>query len=448
MSLKQNKALFLKVLTLSLSALCSSQTSAHNISIDAVEQDVRFLASDELKGRRSFSTEIDKAGDYIADQFKLAGLAPLNGTKSFKQDFEVTRITVRESLVVLNDKTVDAKKVIIASTLPSFNWQSSNDAKTIVVGKDDDFSEQFRAANLAGDNAILLVHPKHEETFNRFKGYINRGLTKLSLSHQAALTAILTEESEVESFNISAESRFQKQKLTNIVGVLPGKSSLAKTRKEMVLYSAHYDHIGTVIKGKELQVYNGADDDASGTSAVINLARYYAKQANNQRTLVFAAFTAEEIGGYGSRYFSQQLDPAKISAMVNIEMIGKPSSFGPGKFWMTGFERSNLGDLINETLADTGEKIHPDPYPKYNLFYRSDNATLARLGVPAHSISSSQMDKDQHYHQTTDTFETLDLTSMTQVINTIAIGTRGLVDGTQTPSRVDVSKVKQNGKIF
>jgi len=180
----------------------------------------------------------------------------------------------------------------------------------------------------------------------------------------------------------------------------------------------------------------------------MNLADYYAAQGQPQRTLVFSAFTAEEIGGYGSKYFSSQLDADNIAAMVNIEMIGKPSKFGAGTFWMTGFERSDLGALMNKSLADIEQQVYPDPYPKQRLFYRSDNATLARLGVPAHSFSSTQLDKDKHYHQHSDDVASLDLDSMTQVIRAIAIASQGLVDGNVTPTRVDTSKVKGQGKIY
>lgn len=111
-------------------------------------------------------------------------------------------------------------------------------------------------------------------------------------------------------------------------------------------------------------------------------------------------------------------------------------------------ERSNLGSLLNENLKDKGIKIHQDPYPEQGLFYRSDNATLARLGVPAHSFSSTQLDKDKHYHKVSDDLASLDLNSMFKVIELLAIGSQGLVDGTVTPSRVDVNKVKSHGIIY
>mgnify|MGYP000400667224 FL=1 len=163
---------------------------------------------------------------------------------------------------------------------------------------------------------------------------------------------------------------------------------------------------------------------------------------------MFTAFTAEEIGGFGSKAFSKQLDPEQVVAMINIEMIGKPSKFGPGTIWMTGMERSNLGELLNKQIKEEKHKIHQDPYPEQGLFYRSDNATLARLGVPAHSFSSTQLDKDQHYHQVTDDLASLDLDSMFKVIQTLASGTQSLVDGSVTPSRIDPAKVRGGGLIY
>ena len=168
---------------------------------------------------------------------------------------------------------------------------------------------------------------------------------------------------------------------------------------------------------------------------------------DNARTLVFVAFTAEEVGGFGSRYFSQQVDPTDIIAMINIEMIGKVSKFGAGTFWMTGFERSNLARIMDQHLAPKGLQVHPDPYPAEGLFYRSDNATLARLGVPAHSFSSSQLDADEHYHQVTDEVSTLDLESMTKVIQSLAEGSASLVDGSETPSRLEIT-AEPPGQIF
>ncbi|HKB42996.1 MAG TPA: M20/M25/M40 family metallo-hydrolase [Chitinophagaceae bacterium] len=189
-------------------------------------------------------------------------------------------------------------------------------------------------------------------------------------------------------------------------------------------------------------IYNGANDDAAGTTAVIMLAKYFKELKNNERTIVFAAFTAEEIGGYGSQYFSRQFDPAKVVAMFNIEMIGTESKWGKNSAYITGYEKTDIGKMLQKNLEETDFNFYPDPYPDQNLFYRSDNATLARLGVPAHTISTSKMDNEPNYHKVSDQIETLDMDNMAMIINSIAISSKTIVSGKDTPTRVRVEELK------
>jgi hypothetical protein len=438
----------MKKLILALSYSLMASSYAASISSQQVVNDVTYLASDQLQGRASFSKEIDQAANFISDSFKQAGLSPLSSEQSYLQSFNVHHIQVAKSQASVNNQTLDKDNYIIASTRTDFHWQNADQINTVIIGEQDDLRSKLTELNLKGEDALVLVHPSHQDLFKRYHHYLGRGLTKLSFNHQAALVMVLSEQTSIDQLDIKATSQINSQTLTNVVGVLPGKSTDDKTRNEIVLFSAHYDHLGIKDESGEIKIYNGADDDASGTTAIMNLARYYNEQGNNQRTLMFAAFTAEEIGGYGSKYFSKQLDPAQVVAMLNIEMIGKPSKFGPGTFWMTGFERSNLGELINQQLSTINQQVYADPYPEQKLFYRSDNATLARLGVPAHSFSSTQLDKDQHYHQASDDINSLDLKSMTKVISNLAIGSQSLVDGKVTPTRVDSSKVKSRGLIY
>ncbi len=223
-----------------------------------------------------------------------------------------------------------------------------------------------------------------------------------------------------------------RQPLFNVVGVIPGKTK----PDEYVLFSAHYDHIGIITPMQGDSIANGADDDASGVTAVIVLADYFKKVNNNARTLIFVTFTAEEIGGFGAQFFSKQLNPDKVVAMFNIEMIGKQAKFGANSAFITGFERSDFGPILQKSLADTKFKFYPDPYPEQRLFYRSDNATLARLGVPAHTISTVQIDTDKFYHQVTDEVSTLDMNNITSTIKAIALSSRSIVAGEATPTRV------------
>ena len=227
--------------------------------------------------------------------------------------------------------------------------------------------------------------------------------------------------------------------LTNVVGVLPGKTR----KEEYVIFSAHYDHLGV---GKPINgdsIYNGANDDASGVTAVIMLAKYFKALGNNERTIVFAAFTGEEMGGLGSQYFSKQFDANKVIAMFNIEMIGTESKWGKNSAYITGYEKTDMGQILQKNLQGTSFTFYPDPYTSENLFYRSDNATLANLGVPAHTISTSKMDSEPNYHKVSDQVETLDLDNMTMIIKSIAFSSKTIVDGTNTPTRVKVEELKK-----
>lgn len=235
----------------------------------------------------------------------------------------------------------------------------------------------------------------------------------------------------------SFRQTFEKNGLSlfNLIGFLEGKSK----KNEFIIISAHYDHLGIKINGEGDLIFNGANDNASGVTAVLSLAEYYTNDFVTERSLLFVAFTAEEMGLVGSNYFGNQINPEKIIAGINIEMIGKESPFGPNTAWLTGFDRSNFGKIIQKNLKETDYQVLPDPYTSFRLFFRSDNASLAKLGVPAHTFSTSPMDKDPDYHKVTDEVNTLDIFTVTETIKAIAIGIESIVDGTDAPSRVTIT---------
>lgn len=221
------------------------------------------------------------------------------------------------------------------------------------------------------------------------------------------------------------------KKANNVIGIIPGKSK----PDEYVIFSAHYDHLGLEKTGED-KIYNGANDDASGTTAVIALARYFKQRNQNERTLIFVAFTGEELGGFGSKFFSENMDASKVVAMFNIEMIGTESKWGKNSAYITGFEKTDFGSILQENLKGSTFNFYPDPYPSEHLFYRSDNARLAAQGVPAHTISTSKMDVEPNYHKLSDEIATLDLDNMTQIIKSIAISSQSIISGKDSPTRV------------
>jgi hypothetical protein len=231
--------------------------------------------------------------------------------------------------------------------------------------------------------------------------------------------------------NYRQEFQYKGKNANNVIGIIPGKTKA----DEFVVFSAHFDHLGMKNDGVD-KVYNGANDDASGVTAIIELSKYFKQLNQNERTLIFVAFTGEEVGGYGSEFFSKRIDTQKLIAMFNIEMIGTKSKWGKKSAYITGFEKSDFGIILQNNLKGTKYKFHPDPYPKEQLFYRSDNAKLAQFGVPAHTISTSKMDSEPHYHQLNDEITTLDFENMAEIINAIAISSQSIINGEDTPARV------------
>ena len=237
------------------------------------------------------------------------------------------------------------------------------------------------------------------------------------------------------------ENRRTQKKITasNIIGVLEGKSK----KDEFVVVSAHFDHLGIrKTTGQLDSIYNGANDDASGVTGVLTLAEYFKNKGTNERTIVFVAFTGEEMGLKGSTHFGKGIVASKFVAGINLEMIGKTPSFGPNTAWLTGFERSDFGKIIQQNLEGTGYQLFPDPYKKFNLFFRSDNASLARLGVPSHTFSTTPIDVDKDYHQASDEAATLNMTVITQTIQAVAKGTESIINGSDTPTRVVLEENK------
>jgi Zn-dependent M28 family amino/carboxypeptidase len=230
-------------------------------------------------------------------------------------------------------------------------------------------------------------------------------------------------------------SRNQEElNLFNVIGFLEGNEK----KDEIVVISAHYDHLGMKSSGAGDLIFNGANDNATGVAAVLALAEYFKSKNNNSRSILFIAFTAEEMGLVGSNYFGKTISPESIVAGINIEMIGKESPFGPNTAWLTGFQRSNFGKIIQKNLSSSEFKIYPDPFISYRLFFRSDNASFAKLGIPAHTFSTSPMDKDLDYHKVTDEASTLNMKTITQTIKAIAIGTKSIIAGEDTPTRVKI----------
>ena len=404
------------------------------INKSETERIEKYLSSDELEGRRTYSKGIDKAADFIANEFKQSGLATFNNSGSYIQKF--TRLSAKfiNASGNFDGVAIDPKNLIVVTAQPNVSINETSGYEIAKISKDDNFGLAARKYISANKNYIVLVDESFVNNFGRLvqlKGNIT--------AQQKTIVFVLSSQLPVK-FNIEATHKIEELTLANVVSVIPGKS----LAKEYVIFSGHYDHLGInaskAVNGDS--IYNGANDDAAGTTAMIMLSKYFKKLNNNERTLVFVAFTAEEIGGFGAQYFSKQFDPISVKAMFNLEMIGTESKWGKNSAYITGYEKTNMGEILQKNLEGSAFKFYPDPYTDQNLFYRSDNATLARLGVPAHTISTSKMDSEPNYHKVSDQFETLDMENMNEIIKAIAISSKSIIAGKDTPSRVDTTQLK------
>ncbi|HET7003584.1 MAG TPA: M28 family peptidase, partial [Puia sp.] len=382
------------------------------ISESEVSRIEKTLSSDDMQGRQVFTKGIEKAAAFITKEFNQAGLKPLPGSKDYNQTFEMMEPETTRASMTLNGAPVDKKNLTVFSAESSLTITQDDHYHIVHVKKAADFNETVLKYLESEENVLILVDTSMAKKFSRLADF-----QMPQFSGKGNRIYVLTSEEPVQ-YRIEITQKIKKQILTNLIGMIPGISK----PDEYVIFSAHYDHLGI---GKPDaagdSIYNGANDDASGTAAVIALAGYFRKLHNNERTLIFAAFTAEEIGEFGSAYFSGKFNPEKVVAMLNIEMIGTESKWGKNSAYISGYDRSDLGSILQKNLGNTPFKFYPDPYPEQQLFLRSDNASLAKKGVPAHSISTSKMDVEKYYHQPGDEIGTLDLANMTEIIRAIGL---------------------------
>lgn len=429
-----DKRLGLALLALCILAGCATRQSPQRVvDTKEVKRILHTLAADDMEGRAAFTPGVERAADFIATEFTRIGLEPFADEPNYRQTFEVVQVRPATWEVTFDGAEIPEDHVIVSSNSPGVNWNTDPAVSLIQIKAGDDFAQRFREAATGGKDAIVVVDTSFANLFHRYRGLLMRDRINQNphTSPTPSIVYVLTENAPT-SFRVAFTNSMEKQPLFNVVGMLPGKSRPG----EYVIFSAHYDHIGILDAVDQDSIANGADDDASGVSAVISLANYYKKRNDNERTLLFVAFTAEEIGLVGSKYFSTQIDPDEVVAMINIEMIGKDSRFGPNSLYVTGHDQSNLAKIMQRNVENTDFTFHPDPYPTQNLFYRSDNASLAAVGVPAHTFSTVQIDQDQYYHTVNDEVGTLAINNIVSSIQAIALGARSIVSGEDTPDRV------------
>jgi aminopeptidase YwaD len=436
---------------------------ARKVCADCIRAHEEFLASDAMQGRGSGTHDELVAATYIAAELRAYGIAPAGDDGGYIQSAPLFKLKVTAT-PTLEITPADGSATITWSYGKEFliqyltraefsgplqrldaanpKMKIKSGAIVFVPGSAGKHGGSAFAALNAGAIAAIVVSDKNSQDFetrgkdlphlpNQLQnGNGDSGMGNfnfLELSAEAAKTfAQLPDGSQV---HFRAASEQEKGFTWNAVGILRGSDP--KLQHEAVLLSAHLDHLGIGRPVKGDNIYNGADDDASGTTAVLELARVLGAGPRPRRTVIFALFGSEETGGLGSTYFREHppLPLTEIVANLEFEMIGRADpKVKADTVWLTGWERSNLGP----TLAAHGAHLVGDPHPEQNFFARSDNYVLAKRGVVAQTVSSYGMHAD--YHRPSDDIAHLDFAHMDAAIGSMLGPVEWLVNSSFTPT--------------
>jgi len=420
---------------------------------------MEFLASDALRGRGSGTPDELVAATYVASQLRQYGIQPAGDSGTFIQHGVVIRQkpsappqlrfiapgtstpgTSTPSVLWTHGREMLAVQITSSKFRgPLRQVDSENGANALpdlkgavafISGNEEDKVQGAIQASLEA-GAIAVLAPASTD---RLKHWDERAhdLPELAATIEGGEAGGLGGEGNVFALRPEAmaelrelpEGTFvdfeatlsppEKSYTWNAVGKLPGRDP--RLQKSAILLTAHLDHLGVGPPVNGDSIYNGADDDASGTTAVLELARALASGSKPLRTVIFAFFGSEETGGLGSTWFrAHPLVPLRnIAANLEFEMMGRPDPKYPhDALWLTGWERSNLGPA----LAAHGARIVADRRPEEQFFTRSDNYVLAKKGVVAQTVSSFGMHSD--YHQPSDDLSRIDFRHMTVAIGSL-----------------------------
>lgn len=450
-------------LTIALVLLFAQFAAFSQVEERNVRASMTFLAGDAMQGRGSGTQFEWIAAEYIGSQFMQFGLEPagdsgFDGKPGYVQTVTISRASFASApLLKYGAATlVHGGEMVVLRTnagaasgdlqrLKAGDRPNSGSVVLLRPSEGEDsraLQSRAQAAATAGASIVLI-----EETQQYRANWANLagrrvGFTVSSSTPRAAVIVIVSK-AAADAIDQSPEGTriefggtlapVQTSKTWNAIGKLTGTDP--KQTAEVVVLSSHLDHVGVRDNAPgDDKIFNGADDDASGTVAVMELARVLAVGERPKRTVYFVCYGSEEAGGFGSSHFVNNLPFPKENLIANLqwEMIGRPDAkVKPEELWLTGYERSDLGP----ELAKRGAKLVQDPHPQENFFQRSDNYTLARQGVIAHTVSSFGLHDD--YHRASDELNTIDFVHMTRSINSMIKPIQWLLNSEFRPAWVE-----------
>jgi hypothetical protein len=447
------------------------QSMLARISADSMKGHVSFLASDLLEGRATPSPGLEIAAEYIAAQFRRAGLEPAGDDGYFQTakfvaleqnaagfrlnidgpdarmefgpsdvrlhlstaldiaDAAAFKVALEDPVAATGLKPVDIRGKVLTVFASDSTARTSmyrtltavrklSPALVIAVGPDADRIASHQKLFLAGDaREDLQVIAVRNSDLERFVRDAPPGPMKLYVSAHAA--------APIE----------HPVTLRNVVGVVRGSDAVLKD--SYVLVSAHYDHVGANPGAAGDRIYNGANDDASGVASLIEVASALATlDPKPRRSIAFIALFGEEEGLLGSRYYGRHpvFPLTSTVAAINLEQLGRTDATDGAKLAsasFTGFNFSDIPAIFQKAGEKTGINVYRDAERSDAFFARSDNQALADLGIPAHTICVAFEYPD--YHGVGDEWPKLDYDNMAKVDRMIALGLLMIADGETTP---------------
>lgn len=429
---------------------------------------LRFLASDELKGRSATAPEAQIAARYISELYRSFGLREFEGTSDYFQTFDMNLVkgpdkgglTVSgktfpmiQSLLMMQGpdqilkepavyvkfgseedlKNLDVKGKIVISDFGLSESSSEGEAVKAL------FTKKIPMLQQKGALAIIERKPDKGRDWKIFQDFAmqevqaesTQGFTVLMVNDPEGFLKKMKPDSPAQ---LSIQnSRKRTVKARNVVGYIEGTDS--RLKNEYILLSAHYDHIGEIQvskieEGKKDSIYNGARDNATGVAAMIAAARYFAEYAP-KRSVIFTAFAAEEIGLVGSKFFVSQ-PPVPLKNIVFNLNSDNAAYNDTSAITVFGLGKTSADELLKNAAFSFSLKTHPEPSPEENLYYRSDNISFAQLGIPAvtYTMGITKMDEvvKKRYHQLSDEVGNMDLDYAVKFIQSYVLAAKNIAD--------------------
>lgn len=423
------------------------------VCAQCVKANMERLAGDELRGRGCGTEDEHVAAHFIADTLKRYGVAPAAGVQGYLQPVHLLTPTAASppalyvsaggtDVDLLQGRDMVAIEPVTLPAAPILRLTDAHAAPPSVAGRvviyDSPIYDAPGVQALLKAGAVAVVTPASDSIMARWNDLLLRppGRTQIvgverRAQRAVGVTIFVKPEAMAALRKLGAgEARLDapqgppRERTTYaVVGVVHGRAPDAD--RHAILLSAHYDHLGV----RNGVIFHGANDDASGTAAVLEFARILGGGARHKRTAYFALFGCEEEGGLAAQAFLAHMPMAlaDLAGNLEFEMIGVDDPKHPGFLMLTGWERSNLGP----TLAAHGARIGPDPYPEQNFFQRSDNYQLALQGVVAQTISAWPVPPT--YHAASDDLAHVDLKLMNEVIGSMVGPVTWLLDSEFRP---------------